>query len=73
MLRVVITAGGLGTRLLPVTKEIPKELLPLYSRGFNGLLFVKPILQIIFELLYSHGIREFCIVTGRGKRAVEDH
>ncbi|MEM1686413.1 MAG: sugar phosphate nucleotidyltransferase [Acidilobaceae archaeon] len=73
MVKAVITAGGLGTRLLPVTKEIPKELLPLYVRGFNGLLFVKPILQIIFELLYSHGIREFCIVTGRGKRAVEDH
>lgn len=72
-MKAVITAGGLGTRLLPTTKEIPKELLPLYSRGENGEILVKPVLQLIFEIMYKEGVREFCIVTGRGKRAVEDH
>lgn len=72
-MKAVVTAGGLGTRLLPTTKEIPKELLPLYSRGENGEILVKPVLQLIFELLYKEGVREFCFVTGRGKRAVEDH
>ncbi|MCX8196214.1 MAG: sugar phosphate nucleotidyltransferase [Acidilobaceae archaeon] len=72
-MKAVITAGGLGTRLLPVTKEIPKELLPLYGRGENGETVMKPVLQIIFEALYREGVREFCFVTGRGKRAIEDH
>lgn len=71
-MKAVITSGGLGTRLLPSTKEIPKELLPLYDVE-EGEVVMKPVLQIIFETLYEAGIREFCIVTGRGKRAVEDH
>ncbi|MFN4046461.1 MAG: sugar phosphate nucleotidyltransferase, partial [Acidilobaceae archaeon] len=73
MFKAVITAGGLGTRLLPATKEIPKELLPLYARGVNGEVLLKPVIQVIFELLYDAGVREFCFVTGRGKRAIEDH
>ncbi|RLF24616.1 MAG: hypothetical protein DRN15_01150 [Thermoprotei archaeon] len=71
--KAVLTAAGLGTRLLPTTKETPKELLPLFVRGFNGKIKLKPLLQIIFEQLYKSGIRRFCIVTGRGKRAIEDH
>lgn len=71
-MKAVITAGGLGTRLLPLTKEIPKEMLPLFDVEGDEIV-MKPVLQIIFETLYEAGIREFCIVSGRGKRAIEDH
>jgi UTP--glucose-1-phosphate uridylyltransferase len=71
--KAVITAGGLGTRLLPATKEIPKEMLPVYARSSNGDIVLKPVIQVLFEILYNLGIRSFCIVTGRGKRALEDH
>jgi len=71
--KAVITAGGLGTRLLPATKEIPKEMLPVYARSSTGDIVLKPVIQVIFETLYGLGVRSFCIVTGRGKRALEDH
>jgi len=71
--KVVITAAGLGTRLLSATKEMPKEMLPLFSIGSNGDLSLKPVLQLIFEQLYEVGFREFCFVVGRGKRSIEDH
>lgn len=67
---MVIPAAGLGTRLLPVTKEQPKEMLPVFS---NSGISVKPILQVIFEQLYDFGIREFYFIVGRSKRAIEDH
>ncbi|MEM0057183.1 MAG: sugar phosphate nucleotidyltransferase [Candidatus Geothermarchaeota archaeon] len=70
--KAVLTAGGLGTRLLPLTISIPKEMFPLFSLC-NGKLCVKPILQIIFEVIYEAGIRNFLIITGVGKRAVEDY
>lgn len=69
----MITAGGLGTRLLPYSKEIPKEMSPLILRDSNGALQVKPIIQAIFEQIHQCGARDFFIVVGRGKRAVEDH
>lgn len=72
-MKAVITAAGLGTRLLSVTKELPKEMLPLFSRSGDGSLSVKPLLQLVYEQLYSVGVREFCFVIGRGKRAIEDH
>lgn len=62
----------MGTRLLPVTKEQPKEMMPVFSWGKNGA-SVKPVAQLIFEQIYEFGIRDFCIVVGRGKRAMEDH
>jgi UTP--glucose-1-phosphate uridylyltransferase len=68
----VITAAGLGTRLLPFSKEIPKEMLPLLVKSRNGV-YAKPTIQIIYEQLYDAGFREFCIIVGRGKRAIEDH
>jgi UTP--glucose-1-phosphate uridylyltransferase len=70
--RVVITAAGLGTRLLPISKEMPKEMLPIFIGGVNGLA-LKPLLQALFEQLYLFGFREFCFVVGRGKRSIEDH
>ena len=50
--KIVIPAGGLGTRLLPVTKEIPKEMMPLFLQAGNGEIIVKPLIQIIFEKFY---------------------
>ena len=71
--KVVIPAAGLGTRLLPATKEQPKEMLPFFTRGVNGRPCLKPLLQIVFERLYDAGLREFCFIVGRGKRSIEDH
>src|SRR2546426_3964618 len=71
--KVVIPAAGLGTRLLSVTKEQPKEMLPVFAKARNGDLCLKPIVQLVFEQLYHVGFREFCFIVGRGKRAIEDH
>jgi UTP--glucose-1-phosphate uridylyltransferase len=71
--KVVITAAGIGTRLLTVTKEQPKEMLPLFMKNENRDICVKPLLQIIFEQLYNSGFRDFCFIIGRGKRVIEDH
>jgi UTP--glucose-1-phosphate uridylyltransferase len=71
--KAVIPAAGLGTRLLPATMEEPKEMLPIFALGINGQIYVKPLLQLVFEQLYDGGIREFCFITGKTKRAIEDH
>lgn len=71
--KAVIPAAGLGTRLLSVTKEQPKEMLPVFAKGKNGDLCLKPIVQLVFERLFQVGFREFCFIVGRGKRAIEDH
>ncbi len=70
--KAVITAAGLGTRLLPMSKELPKEMLPVFSAGKNGMT-LKPLLQALFEQLCVCGLAEFCFIVGRGKRAIEDH
>ena len=62
--KVVIPAGGLGTRFLPATKVIPKEMLALVD---------KPILQYGVEEAIASGIEHIILVTGRGKGAMEDH
>jgi UTP--glucose-1-phosphate uridylyltransferase len=72
-LKAVIPAAGTGSRLLPTTKEQPKELLPVFSRSVHGDRLVKPILQLIFEQLFDYGIREFYFIGGRNKRMIEDH
>ena len=72
-MKCVLTVAGLGTRLLPLTKELPKEMLPIYVKSKNQNLVLKPILQVIFESLYQYKIRNFCFIVGRTKRAVEDH
>lgn len=71
--KAVITTAGEGTRMLPVTKEQPKEMLPLFDKSMNGGVCVKPLLQIVFEHLFEFGIRNFCFITGRGKRSIEEH
>jgi UTP--glucose-1-phosphate uridylyltransferase len=72
-MRAVITAAGLGTRLLPYSKEIPKEMSPIFLGNSMNEPSVKPILQAIFEQLFDFGLRDFIIVVGRGKRSIEDH
>jgi UTP--glucose-1-phosphate uridylyltransferase len=62
--KAVITAAGLGTRFLPATKSIPKEMLPVVDR---------PAIQYIVEEAVQAGLTDILIITGRGKRAVEDH
>jgi UTP--glucose-1-phosphate uridylyltransferase len=62
--KAVIPAAGLGTRFLPATKAQPKEMLPIVD---------KPTIQYIVEEAINSGIEEILIVTGRNKRAIEDH
>ncbi len=70
-MKAIITCAGRGSRLLPYTKELPKEMAPVFMRDPD--LAVKPVLQQIYEDLYMHGIRDFCFITGRTKRPIEDH
>ena len=72
MIKAVITAAGKGERLLPMTKEIPKEMMPLMCKLKNQSL-VMPLLQLIFEQLYDSYIKNFCMIVGRTKRSIEDH
>ncbi len=62
--KAVIAAAGLGTRFLPQTKAMPKEMLPIID---------KPVIQIIVEQLVASGVTDIIIVTGSTKRAIEDH
>lgn len=72
-MKVIIPAAGMGTRLLPATKEQPKEMLPLFAKAHSGRPCLKPLLQLVFEQLYGVGLREFYFIIGREKRAIEDH
>ena len=73
MTKVVITAAGKGTRLLPFTKEMPKEMMPIFSSTFTKKRVVLPLLQYIYEQMYSMNFRDYCFVVGRDKRSIEDH
>lgn len=72
-MKCVLTAGGRGIRLLPLTKEIPKEMLPIYVKSKKSELILKPILQVIFESLYQYKIRKFCFIVGITKASVKNH
>jgi len=71
--KAVIPAAGLGTRLLPATKQQPKEMLPIFCWDSNKQLYLKPIIQVVFEKLYDNNFEEFCFIVGRDKRSIEDH
>jgi UTP--glucose-1-phosphate uridylyltransferase len=71
--KAVVPVAGLGTRLLSATKEQPKEMLPIFALGEDDELCLKPMVQRIFEQLFDFGVREFCFIVGRGKRAIQDH
>jgi UTP--glucose-1-phosphate uridylyltransferase len=62
--KAVIPAAGLGTRFLPATKALPKEMLPIVD---------KPIIQYIVEEAVGSGITQVCLITSQSKRAMEDH
>src|SRR3954470_10426143 len=62
--KAVIPAAGLGTRFLPATKAQPKEMLPVVD---------KPAIQYVVEEAVRAGITDILIITGRGKRSLEDH
>src|SRR5438045_8272016 len=62
--KAVIPAAGLGTRFLPASKAQPKEMLPVVD---------KPTIQYVVEEAVGAGITDILIVTGRGKRSLEDH
>ena len=73
VIKTVLTAAGRGTRLLPFTKEMPKEMMPIFTKIHGNQRAVIPLLQYIFEQFYSMKIRDFCFVVGRDKRSIEDH
>jgi len=62
--KAIFPVGGLGTRFLPATRSMPKEMLPVVD---------KPLIQYAVEEAKASGIEEFIFVTGRGKHAIEDH
>jgi UTP--glucose-1-phosphate uridylyltransferase len=62
--KAIIPAAGMGTRFLPATKAMPKEMLPIVD---------KPVLQFVVEEAVASGIEDILIVTGRGKQAIENH
>ena len=62
--KAVIPAAGYGTRMLPITKAQPKEMVPVVH---------KPVIQYVVEEVYHSGIKEILIITGKHKRAIEDH
>jgi len=62
--KAVIPAAGMGTRFLPATKSMPKEMLPIVD---------KPVLQFVLEEAAASGIEDVLIITGRGKQAIENH
>jgi len=62
--KAVIPAAGLGTRFLPVTKSMPKEMLPIID---------KPVIHYVVEEAVDSGIDDILLITGRGKRAIEDY
>ncbi|MCQ2738054.1 MAG: UTP--glucose-1-phosphate uridylyltransferase GalU [archaeon] len=63
-MKAVIPAAGLGTRFLPATKAQPKEMLPVYD---------KPTIQYVVEEAVESGVDDILIITGKGKRPIEDH
>ncbi len=72
-MKCVFTVAGLGTRLLPVTKELPKEMLPIYDFSSSKKIVLKPFLQMVYERLCNFGITDYCFIVGSSKRAVQDH
>jgi len=69
--KIVITAAGRGTRLLPFTKEIPKEMTPVFSKINSVNLTVRPILEVIYEQLYSAGGRDFTVIIDKKKDLIK--
>jgi len=71
--KIVITAAGKGTRLLPFTKEMPKEMIPIFSKTHSKRKIVLPLLQYIYEQLYSMNFRNYYFVVNKEKKSIKDH
>lgn len=71
--KAVLTAAGCGSRLLPFTRGLPKEMIPCCARTESNHLVLKPALEVIYESLYEYGCREFCFVVGRSRKMIEDY
>jgi len=71
--KAVITAAGEGSRMLPLTRGIRKEMLPLCAKSASDGLTLKPLVQIILEELYALGLRSFCFVVRRGEHMIKDY
>lgn len=68
----VIPVAGHGTRLLTLTKDQPKEMVPVFTKSFNEIV-VRPLIEHIFLHLFDAGIRNFYFIVGKKKRSIEDH
>jgi UTP--glucose-1-phosphate uridylyltransferase len=68
----VIPVAGLGTRLLTLTKDNPKEMVPIFAKSFNEIT-LRPLIEHIFLQLFDSGIRNFYFIVGKKKRSIEDH
>ncbi|PBO85642.1 MAG: hypothetical protein COA77_03440 [Thaumarchaeota archaeon] len=68
----IIPVAGHGTRLLTLTKDNPKEMVPIFSKSFNEIT-LKPLIEHIFLQLFDAGIRNFYFIVGKKKRSIEDH
>ena len=73
MTKIVITAAGKGTRLLPFTKEMPKEMIPIFSDSSKKYRKVIPLLQYIYEQLYEMNFRDYCFIIRKEKKVIEEH
>jgi UTP--glucose-1-phosphate uridylyltransferase len=71
-LKAVLTCAGIGTRLLPYTDQLPKEMIPVFFKSEFGIQ-TKPLIQLIFENLYDVGIREFCFIVSEKKSILQNH
>lgn len=68
----IIPVAGHGTRLLTLTKDNPKEMVPIFSKAFNEIT-LRPLIEHIFLQLFDVGVRNFYFIVGKKKRSIEDH
>lgn len=68
----IIPVAGHGTRLLTLTKDQPKEMVPIFTKSFNEIT-LRPLIEHIFLQLFDSGIRNFFFIVGKKKRSIEDH
>ena len=73
MTKIVITAAGKGTRLLPFSMEMPKEMMPIFSKKFTTKKIVLPLLQFIFQQLYSMNFKDYCFIINNEKKVILNH
>ena len=73
MIKIIITAAGKGIRLLPFSMEMPKEMMPIFSNIFTTKKIVLPLLQFIFQQLYSMNFKNYCFIINNEKKVILNH